>query len=99
MTHVHAVEDELRDETAILLLRVSEERQGAVVEFHDDLASVARHQHFQGAQIESAELSRYGFDPAAVLFRHGRLFQHGRAEVGLPVARNRLAPIENDSFK
>lgn len=92
MTHVHTMEDELRDETAVLLLRVAEERQGAVVELHDDLASVAGHQHLQGAEIEAAKLGRNGLDPTAVLVRHRRHLEHCRPQVRLPVARNRLAP-------
>ena len=49
---VHALEDELRNESAILLLRVTKERQGAVVELHDDLTSISGHQHLQGAQVQ-----------------------------------------------
>lgn len=88
MTHAHAVEYELGDKTSVLFLRIAEERQGAVVEFHDNFASVAGHENLQGAEIEAAKLSRNGFDPAAVFVRHGCLFQHGRAQVGFPVARN-----------
>ena len=89
---VHAMEDELGDETSILFLGIAEERQGTIVEFHDDLAPVAGHQNLQGAQVQSAELVGHGVDPAAVLVRHRRLFQHCRTHVRLPVARYRFTP-------
>lgn len=93
VTHVHAMQHELGDEPPVLLLRVAEQRQGAIVELHDVLASVLADEHLDGAEVEAAELRRHRLDPAAVLVRHGRLFEHGRSQVRLPVAGYRFAPI------
>ncbi len=64
------MQDEFGDEPAVFLLGVAQQRQGAVVEFHDVLATVLGDEHLEGAQVQAAELLRHGVDPRSVALRH-----------------------------
>ncbi|KAE8741455.1 hypothetical protein FOCC_FOCC013000 [Frankliniella occidentalis] len=65
-TDLHAGGHQLRDLAPVLLLRITHERQSAVVDLDDELLALLVDDHLQGADVEAAEQLRHLVHPHLV---------------------------------